>query len=487
MRAWYGAAAPAPIDTVAAAAAGPHNRPQRQPPHAAASPSKPRRLKPAAPAVKRGARAAADTTDAPMTSSARVAPRHRPVRRLALAGVLACAAAGCAVQGGHRTGAGATAVDAAHPLPLADAGVRDRRAVFGELMQQALDDTSGNGSPDGMGTGRSATTVLLLPAAGPSSATGNATAIRRHARARLARTVVLIVPGLFSDCVASQSLPFGDGVARASAQVSYTQAYTAIASDLPGLEIKALAVHGRASAAWNGRIVASALRAEAHRPDVERIVVVAYSKGMTDTLHALDDLARSGAVPAKLMAVVSVAGVVRGTPLADEFGGLYDLAPSGVAPLDCPPSLGGEVDSLTRERRIDWLQRHALPGSLRYYSIVALAEPDTVSLGLRAFHATLRGIDPVNDGQVIGADALLPRSDLLAVARSDHWTFVLPLEGHPSAWVRGLSSQRPWPRDALLRAIVWYVLGSTGDTGQPAPPLAASPARPGALPSAAAR
>jgi hypothetical protein len=269
--------------------------------------------------------------------------------------------------------------------------------------------------------------------------------------ARAASTVVLVVPGLLGDCVSAQAVPFGDGVMR-TPQRSATEAY-GIYDELGLKDVRLVPLPGRASSAANGVALAAAIRSAAAERGVRHIVIVSYSKGTADTLQALHELERIGPWPAKLHAWVSVAGIVRGTPLADRHETLYEALSSHVAPLDCSPEQGGSLASLTHAERNAWLAAHALPRGLRLYSIVAHADPQRMAWPLRATYDELAAIDARNDGQVLADDALLPGSTLLAEVLADHWSLALPLERHPQAWLRALAAP-PYPREALFRALV---------------------------------
>ena len=324
-------------------------------------------------------------------------------------------------------------------LPLRNAHVSDGRAGFAAAFQRELVASPPATRPD-------AAPYLRLDT--PIDANASA-----PARADLRRTSVLIVPGLFGDCVDTQAVPFGDGVVR-SRDDQYTQAYR-IYDDLGLAGIRALKVPGRASSTANGEIVARELVAEAGRGDVDRIVLIGYSKGVPDMLEGLAGLQRDGRVPAKLKSVVSVAGVVMGTPLADKFASLYDAISGAMELAGCPPSTGGEVQSMMRPLRGAWLADAVLPSTPRYYSIVGHADRDDVALALRGFFDRLSALDRRTDGQVLLPDAILPDSTLLAVANSDHWNFVLPFARSPRRIVQAqLASGRDFPREALLRAIV---------------------------------
>lgn len=324
-------------------------------------------------------------------------------------------------------------------LPLGSAHIVDGRAAFAAAFQRELDASTTL-------TDKDAASYLRMPAPTRDAAVA-------PAPSDLRRTSLLIVPGLFGDCVDTQAVPFGDGVVRARDD-QYTQAYR-IYDDLGLGGIRALKVPGRASSTANGEIVARELLAEAGRSDIDRIVMIGYSKGLPDMLEGLARLQQERKVPAKLQAVISMAGVVMGTPLADKFGSLYETVSGAMELAGCPPSTGGEVQSMMRPVRGAWLADAVLPSSPRYYSIVGHADRDDVALALSGFFDRLSALDRRTDGQVLVPDAILPNSTLLAVAKSDHWNFVLPFARSPRRIVQAqLASGRDYPREAMLRAIV---------------------------------
>ena len=342
-------------------------------------------------------------------------------------------------------------------LPVEASGVRDRRAIFGALLVQELQRARLSAPSE------SSRFYLQVPDEA-HVASAALSSIQKRAASNMPGTSVLVIPGIFGDCVDEQSLPFGDGKLRSPATVGYREGYSIYAGDFPGVEIRALQVPGRASSEANGLLIAEAIKIEAARPEIQRIVLIAYSKGMADALHAIDSLAVPGGVPLKLRAIVSVAGVVMGTPLADRYATLHDVLAPSFVPLGCSASTGGEVQSLARSTRRTWLASRPLPDKIQYHSIVAHADPDRISPGLRSFYRMLRRFDDRNDGQMIAMDAVLPHSDLLAVVKSDHWTFVLPLAQHPSPIVRSMAADEAFPREALLRTTLTYVLGTLTDS-----------------------
>jgi hypothetical protein len=342
-------------------------------------------------------------------------------------------------------------------LPLAHAGVRDERAAFATLFEREW-----RTAPRREGDTTIARWLHGVGGAGTTRAASPADLARIDAAfaARASNTTVLIVPGLFGDCVAAQSVPFGDGVLRASHEDPRV-AYRAYA-DLGLRDVRLLPVPGRGSTATNARLLADAIRAEAartDRTDRDRIVLVGYSKGVPDLLEALALLNHEGGVPAKVKAVVSVAGAVMGTPLADHYRSAYEALSPHVTPLDCTPSRGAELASLTRHDRVAWLATHALPPGIAWHSIIAHASVDEMAPPLRYTARELAAVDARNDGQLVASDAVLPHGTLLAEVRADHWDVALPRDRHPEAIVRALTSQRGYPREALFRALVRWVVG----------------------------
>jgi hypothetical protein len=334
------------------------------------------------------------------------------------AGALLCA--GCAAAQTPRL--------LATQRPVATAGVRDGRSRFQALFEREL---------------RRADDARAWAAFGARFA------------AHAPSAAVLVVPGLLGDCVGAQAVPFGDGQMR-TPQRSAVEAYAGYA-DLGLHTLRMVPLPGRASAVANGRALAQAVRETAAQRGVRRVVLIAYSKGTADALHALHELEHVGRWPRALHALVSVAGIVHGTPLADRHRVLFDALSSHFAPLDCSPEQGGSVDSLTHAQRRSWLAAHPPPRRMRLYSVVAHADPQRIAWPLRATYDELAAIDPRNDGQVLADDALLPGSTLLAEASADHWALALPLERAPQAWMRALAGPA-YPREALLRAVVKFAL-----------------------------
>jgi len=366
-------------------------------------------------------------------------------RRFVAVALAAMNLVGCAGQPPLRTTAPTVL------LPIERAGIRDARAAFAPVFEREL---AAAGSAGG-----SARWLHLPEAADVSGSRLTVTLDERFAQRR-GSTVVLVVPGLFGDCVDDQSVPFGDGRVRPR-DVEARAAYDEY-RDLGLLDIRKVDLAGRATSERNTVRLAAVVRAQAARAGVDRIVLVGYSKGTTDAMHALAHMAREGGVPRQLVALVSVAGVVMGTPLADQFEGVYRAVSPHVSPFDCSDAEGGELASLTRRERARWLSENPLPPGIGYHSVVAwTTRDDQVATLLRPTHRWLSGQDSRNDGQMLARDAILPAGELLAEANADHWDVALPRDRHPSRWVRMIGSAQAFPREALFRALVRWAVGTS--------------------------
>lgn len=269
---------------------------------------------------------------------------------------------------------------------------------------------------------------------------------------------IVIIGGLFSECLPSLAT-FGDAGVRLRAG---------------GYRVSHAPVKGRASAEVNAAIIRAHVAQERTAlPDLP-LVIVAYSKGVADTMTALVVYPE---MAASVGAVISVAGVVKGSHAADRMVRLYD-ATAAVFPLNrCPVNDGGEVRSLTREYRTGWLAAHPLPDKPLYFSIVGLPTPARVSAVFAPFQRRLARIDRRNDGQMIYSDAILPRGSLLGYANADHFAIALAM---PEARLLGVN-RNDFPRAQMVEAAVRIAQSrlrssgsSTASSRSPTPPPASS-------------
>ena len=266
---------------------------------------------------------------------------------------------------------------------------------------------------------------------------------------------IVIVPGMFGDCIKRWAMPLQDAAAYMRSQ---------------GYRVDTIVVDGRSSGATNADTISRAL------PGLlspgERLLLIGYSKGMSDILETL--ALHPQAVPPG-SAIVSLAGIVSGTPLADHPAKLDDIV-SRIPLTDCKSGDQGAVESLSRGHRIAWLADHALPRDRTYFSVAAFTDAANISPPLKETYRRLSTIDARNDGQVLHTDAIVPGSHLLGYLNADHWAIALPLAHNVPKLRSVLNGRNDYPREILLETIVRSVeeqlgpsKGETRESGRTSP------------------
>jgi hypothetical protein len=162
-------------------------------------------------------------------------------------------------------------------------------------------------------------------------------------------------------------------------------------------------------------------------------------------------------VAEKVSALVSISGVVSGTPLADDFSNIYAGLLAKLPVAACPAGDGGGIRSLTREARMSWLSANKIPPSIYLYSFVSFTQRAHISTPLRPFNRLLEKVDARrNDGQMIYYDAVLPGSVLLGYLNGDHWAVALPFNRSDSP-LRGLVNYNNFPREIVIESVLRFV------------------------------
>lgn len=260
--------------------------------------------------------------------------------------------------------------------------------------------------------------------------------------------VVIIVSGVLWECVSDVSLPFGRGKSvDMDTEYDYLKPRYAI--------VDVVHVRGIATSEHNAKIVEESIR---RHKDAANVVVVAYSKGVPDTLEALRHMGKD--TPENLRAVVSVAGVVSGSPLADwlnRYKKILELLPT---PGACSHVNENFLKSITRDRCLHWLNKYwpTMPQGIRYYSLVTFTTPNKMHWFLRLLYSKLAEVEPRNDSHMLIHDQVLPGADLLGYVKSDHWAVALPFNrSGGSFWKWLLRNHNAFPREVLFEAILRYV------------------------------
>ncbi len=186
----------------------------------------------------------------------------------------------------------------------------------------------------------------------------------------------------------------------------------------------------------------------------EKLVLIGYSKGAPDLLEAVVTYPE---IHPYIAAIVSIAGAVGGSPLANpakekDLGLLRHIPGS-----ECTEGDGRAVESLRPAVRRQWLADLPLPQNLRYYSVVTYPQPDQVSSVLKSTKRKLDTVDSRNDSQVIFYDQIIPGSTLLAFLNADHWAIAVPVaESHPFIG-RHFVDRNNYPRQAIAESLLRFI------------------------------
>jgi len=249
----------------------------------------------------------------------------------------------------------------------------------------------------------------------------------------------MLVPGFGSECLKDVKA-FSTSIAHLKDAHQVSVEYFAVAPFGPSEE--------------NGKSIAKHVDEGWAADKTRKYVLVGYSKGTADLVEALHTL---DAPKDKIAAIVTVAGVVGGSWLPDDFRALMQASQPWIAP-GCPGNVSDGLHSLMREVRQASLRGTPMP--VPGYSVVGISTFQDTSSLLRPTWKRLSVYAREQDGQVIGWEAVLPGAKYLGAARADHWAIALPFEESPHPH-KSIDHNR-FPRDALLEAIVRFVTSDLG-------------------------
>jgi hypothetical protein len=136
-----------------------------------------------------------------------------------------------------------------------------------------------------------------------------------------------------------------------------------------------LKVDALSSSASNARQIRDAIMAMP-LDAAPRLVLIGYSKGAPDILEAVVAYPE---IRRRVAAVVSAAGAIGGSPLANDAEQYQADLLRHFPGATCGPGDGGGVASLRPATRQAWLARNPLPPELHYYSLVTFPRPEVAS------------------------------------------------------------------------------------------------------------
>lgn len=252
------------------------------------------------------------------------------------------------------------------------------------------------------------------------------------------RLRIMIVPGFLNECFASIALPFEEAIRSLSEQQ---------------VKSEVLMISGRSSSDANAVYIAEKISELNLAPD-EYLLIIAYSKGAVDSLHAMVNFPEASR---RVGAVISVAGAINGTPLVDQLDDIYFDLTRKFLPNSCDEGDKGALNSLRPATRLSWIAANPLPGSVRYFSLATFTRREQINTILKSGYDQLRIYSPRNDGILLSTDQIIPGSTLLGYANSDHWSVALPLDKKNRLISATVQAPKQFPRNILLQAMLVYV------------------------------
>jgi hypothetical protein len=308
-------------------------------------------------------------------------------------------------------------------------GIEDRRGRFREIFCAVLE-ARGASVPDYRPCDEA-----LTVAGNESRGTGVPVELGLSQR----RLTAVIVPGLGWDCISNWLHPQGTLSA-------YIRQFN--------FELVDIHVDALSSSRANANQVRDRIMAMEWAGGGPDLVLIGYSKGTPDILEAV---VASPEIRSRIAAVVSIAGAVRGSPLADDVKQTQLNFLRRWPGAECSLGDGGAIASLRPETRTAWLADHPLPREVRFYSLITYPDHDRVSSALKPAYRELLRAAGDNDGMMPVSSQVIPGSTLVACLNADHWAVAVPIARTHPKLAKTLVDRNDYPREALLEAVLRFV------------------------------
>lgn len=310
-----------------------------------------------------------------------------------------------------------------------DTVIIDRRARFREIFCAVIED-HGSELPEYMPCEEALTRVGVEPLA-----SGRAVSLDSSGQGYL----VGLVPGLAWQCVRAWMNEDN------SAPLHVAQY---------GFDARLFEVDGLSSPENNARQIRDFILALSQEDRQRPLILIGHSKGAVDILQAAVSYPE---VRKQLVAVVSIAGAIGGSPLAEKLSQSKADMLTYLPGSGCEKGDSGAIASLYPKTRADWLKNNPLPAGIRYYSVIALPDHQHLSVGLKYNSSKLNEFDTRNDGQLIFSDQFIPGATLMAFANADHWAISTPVARQRAVLQATIANKSKYPREALFESILRFV------------------------------
>ena len=222
-----------------------------------------------------------------------------------------------------------------------------------------------------------------------------------------------------------------------------------------GYETGFIQVEGIASAETNADLIAEYVAGLGPEYDDRPLVLFGYSKGVPDIFAFLVQYPE---LTHRVAAVVSYAGAVWGSPLADEADEKQLRWLTLIPGAECEKKDSKALETLSPANRDAWFAEHTLPEHIRYYSVVSFPDPENISNGLQHSHKKLGALkDGRNDSQLVFYDQVIPGSTILGFFNADHWAMSVPIARQHEVSQAIFADQNDFPREIALEAILRFI------------------------------